>query len=529
MDKLEIKASLSVDDAGTVTGLAWPFGTPDRARDLIEKGAFSSPTRLPMLFAHDQGQAIGVWDSITETDTGLTVKGRLLIEDVARAREVRALVREGAVTGLSIGFVTKKAAPRHGGGRTITALDLHEISIVPVPSHPGARIISAKADQPAAGAASNWRSPVDKDETAEAAPEVAALEQKMGELVETVKGLSKVADRLDKIEARVNRQSVIELKGDNDNGAIERKAFVNFCRRGIERVSPDEIKALTVANDATAGYLAPEAFGTELIKLLREFSPIRAYARVISIGAQEVKYPRRTASTVATWVDEVADRTGSEPAYEQVTIKPYELATFTDVSAQLLEDNAYNLEGELSADFAESFGKAEGTAFVSGGGVTSPKGLLTATGITEITTGNASAFPATNPADVIIGMFHKLPTAHAQRGVWLMNRNTLATVRKWKDGQGRYLVLDPISEGAPITLLGRPIVEAVDMADIAANAYPIVFGDLQGYRIIDRVSLSVLRDPYSLATKGQVRFHARKRVGADVTHPDRFVKLKVAA
>jgi HK97 family phage major capsid protein len=126
-------------------------------------------------------------------------------------------------------------------------------------------------------------------------------------------------------------------------------------------------------------------------------------------------------------------------------------------------------------------------------------------------------------------MFHKLPNAHAQNAVWLMNRNTLGTIRKWKDGQGRYLVLDPISEGAPTTLLGRPVVEAVDMADIGANAYPIMFGDLQGYRIVDRVGLSLLRDPYTLATKGQVRFHARRRVGGDVTHPDRFVKLKVAA
>jgi len=51
---------------------------------------------------------------------------------------------------------------------------------------------------------------------------------------------------------------------------------------------------------------------------------------------------------------------------------------------------------------------------------------------------------------------------------------------------------------------------------------------MSGYRIIDRVGLTTLRDPYSLATNGQVRFHARKRVGADITHPDRFIKLKCA-
>lgn len=108
-DRIEIKAALSVDDAGEITGTAWPFGSPDRVGDVIEKGAFTGPASLPMLFAHDQAQVIGVWDEINETDTGLTVKGRLLVDDVERAREVRAMVKAGAVAGLSIGFVTKGA------------------------------------------------------------------------------------------------------------------------------------------------------------------------------------------------------------------------------------------------------------------------------------------------------------------------------------------------------------------------------------------------------------------------------------
>jgi HK97 family phage major capsid protein/HK97 family phage prohead protease len=525
LERIETKAALSITDAGEITGTAWPFGSPDRVGDLIEKGAFAAPARLPMLFAHDQAQTIGVWDSITETEQGLTVKGRLLIDDVARAREVRALVREGAVTGLSIGFVTRKANARRGGGRTISALDLHEISIVPVPSHPGARIVTAKA----AGAASKEGHMA--NESAEAAPDIAAIETKMGELAETVKGFAKVTDRLEKIEAKLNRPAAGEIKADNDNGGHEVKAFTTFMRRGIERCTLDEVKALTVANDASAGYLAPEQFGSEILKALVQFSPIRQYARVVTVGSAQVKYPRRTASTAAVWVDETADRTASTPAYEQVAITPHELATYVDVSNALLEDNAYNLEGELSADFGESFGKAEGTAFVSGtgDGDNKPKGLLVASGITEITTGVAADFPADDPADVLISMFHSLPNVHAQNGVWLMNRTTLGVIRKWKDGQGRYLVLDPISAGAPVTLLGRPIVEATDMDDIGADKHPVIFGDLQGYRIVDRVSLSVLRDPFSLATKGQVRFHARRRVGADVTNPDRFVKLKCAA
>lgn len=335
--------------------------------------------------------------------------------------------------------------------------------------------------------------------------------------------------RLDKIEARLNRPGTVAANDDKPASEIERKSFDTFLRRGVERMGADEVKTLTVANDASAGYLAPEAFGNEIIKKLVEFSPIRQYARVVSVSAPEIKYPRRLTTTAATWTGETAVRTPSEPSYEQISITPYELATYVPVSQALLEDNAYNLEGELSSDLAEAFGKSEGVAFVNGTGTAQPKGIMKAAGIAEVKTGVAGAFPATSPADVLIGMYHALPTSYAQRGVWLMNRNTIATMRKWKNSVGDYLIVDPLSDGMPITLLGRPIVEAIDMDDIAAIAYPILFGDMQGYRIVDRVSLNMLRDPYSQATTGQVLIHARKRVGADVTNPDRFVKLKVAA
>jgi HK97 family phage prohead protease len=146
-DRIEIKAALAVTDAGEITGIAWPFGIPDRVGDSIEKGALTAPGTLPMLFAHDQAQVIGVWDEIAETQEGLTVKGRLLVNDVERAREVRAMIREKAVSGLSIGFVTKKAH-RHAKGRTITVAELHEISVVAVPAHPGAQITSIKSETP---------------------------------------------------------------------------------------------------------------------------------------------------------------------------------------------------------------------------------------------------------------------------------------------------------------------------------------------------------------------------------------------
>lgn len=508
MEKLEIKADVSIDDAGTITGLAWPFGSADSIGDVIEKGAFALPPALPIVMEHDQSQVVGVWEQATETDAGLEVKGRLFVEGIGPARKARDDMRSKRITGLSIGFKADGFDALPSGGRKFNALTITEISLCRRPVHPGARITSVKS------------TPEGTHMDPETNDENEALELKAAN-----DNIARLTARLDKVEAKANRPVAANDNGDQPTEA--RKAFGSFLRLGVERMDADHVKALTVANDTNGGYLAPEEFGSELIKLLTEYSPLRQYARVINISAPELKLPRRVTGTAAVWVSEVADRTESAPTFEQLTFTPHELATFTDISRQLLEDNAYNLEGELLADFAESFGKTEGVAFVKGTGVGQPKGIMTATGITEVKTGVAAAFP-TNPADVLIGMYHKLPTTHAQNGVWVMNRNTLSTIRTWKDGQGRYLVLDPITAGGANTLLGRPIVEALDMDDIGAGKFPILFGDMSGYRIVDRLGLSNLRDPFTLAAKGQVRFHAYKRVGADMTHPDRFVKLKVA-
>lgn len=513
MDRIEIKAEIGIDDAGTVTGLAWPFGSADSVGDVIEKGAFALPPALPIVMEHDQSQVVGVWESYAETDAGLEVKGRLFVEGIGPAREARQLLQNKRVTGLSIGFKSGAFDPLPDGGRKFSALTITEISLCRRPVHPGARITSVKAI--------NEGTPMDPETTDESA----ALELKAAN-----DNIAKLTARLDKVEAKANRPLV--AANDNADGPTEaHKAFGSFLRYGVERMPADEVKALSVANDTNGGYLAPEQFGSELIKLLVEYSPIRAYANIVNISAPEIKLPRRLTGTAAVWVSETGDRTTSGPTFEQVTFTPYELATFTDLSRQLLEDNAYNLEGELLADFAESFGKTEGLSFVKGTGSANgqPTGIMTATGIAEIKTGVAATFPTSNPADVLIGMYHKLPNTHAQNGVWMMNRNTLSVIRQWKDTTGRYLVLDPITAGGANTLLGRPIVEALDMDDIGAGKFPILFGDMSGYRIVDRLGLATLRDPFTLAGKGQVRIHAYKRVGADVTHPDRFVKLKVAA
>ncbi|MGE0853641.1 MAG: phage major capsid protein [Hyphomicrobiaceae bacterium] len=527
--RIELKAELSTDDAGAITGIAWPYAKPDRVGDIIVKGAFSAPGRMPMLFAHDQSQAVGIWDEISETDDGLTVKGRLLIDDVARAREVRALVKEGAVTGLSIGFVTRKANPRKGGGRTIYRADLLECSVVPVPMHQDARITSVKGKTMTTKAKKADEVVDDTSDETTIEDRVATLETDVASLksdVAAIRGSSEEASKaLGRIETKLNRPGTEKKK---DDATAERKAFATYLRYGPQ--SPvEEIKTLVVSGDPQGGYLAPREVSQEFIRNLVEFSPIRALATVRSTTAASVSYPKRTGVTNALWKGETQAAGSSEPAFGQVEITAREVNTYTDISNQLLADSGGAAEAEVRLALAEDFGQKEGLAFVSGSGPLEPEGIMSSAGVGYTPTGNGSTL-GSDPADLLITHFYSLPATYRQKATWLMNGTTLAAIRKLKDGTtGVYLWQPAYAAGQPETILGRPVVEVVDMDDVGAAAEPILFGDIAtAFRIVDRLELSILVNPYILATNGVTRIHATRRVGSAVVQPAAIKKIRCA-
>ncbi|MEZ5841422.1 MAG: HK97 family phage prohead protease [Hyphomicrobiales bacterium] len=136
---------------GTFSGYASLFGIADLGADVVEPGAFSrsiaerGPAGIKMLYQHDPAEPIGAWSEVREDARGLFVAGRLMSE-VARGREVLALMRAGILDGLSIGFETRRAiADPANGTRRLIDVDLWEISIVTFPMLPGARVSSVKA------------------------------------------------------------------------------------------------------------------------------------------------------------------------------------------------------------------------------------------------------------------------------------------------------------------------------------------------------------------------------------------------
>jgi hypothetical protein len=139
---------------GTFEGYASLFGRTDLGGDTVVPGAFRKSLAergaagIRMLFQHDPAMPIGVWLAIHEDARGLYCRGRLATE-AAKAREVLALMRAGAVDGLSIGFRTVRAE-RDGRrpGRRLAEIDLWEISVVTFPMLPGARIAHVKGQPP---------------------------------------------------------------------------------------------------------------------------------------------------------------------------------------------------------------------------------------------------------------------------------------------------------------------------------------------------------------------------------------------
>jgi hypothetical protein len=141
----------SVTDQGVFEGYASVFSSLDEGRDMVAPGAFKRSLRergadgVKLLWQHDPTEPIGCIEKIREDARGLFVKGRLLL-DIQRAREALALMKEGALDGLSIGFRTLRARTDEAKGvRHLLDVDLWEVSLVTFPMQPAARISSFKA------------------------------------------------------------------------------------------------------------------------------------------------------------------------------------------------------------------------------------------------------------------------------------------------------------------------------------------------------------------------------------------------
>jgi HK97 family phage major capsid protein len=312
----------------------------------------------------------------------------------------------------------------------------------------------------------------------------------------------------------------------------------------LDFLSTQARKDLSEGVDSEGGFFVPEDFRSEIIKKVATMAEVRGRARIIPTSRDVVTFPLEDYSTDdkyssamrMTWVDEnpssdtETDSSDNDPGQLHIYVRTGMAGK--KISNNLIEDGAFDILAYVQELLGEAFGLGENDAFLTGNGIAKPNGLFNSANPqfpSTVNSGHASQVTA----DGVIDLFYGLPKQYRKNAVFMFNSQTAKALRKLKDGQNRYL-WDALngglaSRGDQDTLLNKEVVIDEFAPDIAANSYPIAFGDFKGYYVVDRVGMSIqiLREKY--AERNQIKVLGRKRLGGQVAEKFRFRIQKIAA
>ncbi len=351
------------------------------------------------------------------------------------------------------------------------------------------------------------------------------LEDKVARIDKALDSQKSALDRLVHEAARPG------LAGGADRSAAS-VGFAAYMRSG----QLGEGKSATAGTPGEGGHVVPAETEARIDRLLAEASPIRAIATVRQTASGIFRKPVSRGGAATGWVSETAARPETDaPSLELIEFPAAELYAMPAATQQLLDDAMVDVEDWLAEEVRDVFAAQESAAFISGDGINKPRGLLDYTAVAEgtqawgelgyVATGTAGGFDATDPADALIDLIYAPKTSYRAKGRFVMNRQTVSAVRRFKDADGNYLWQPALGEGATSTLLGYPVTEAEDMPDIGTDSASIAFGDFaRGYLVLDRQGVEVLRDPFS--AKPYVLFYTTKRVGGGVQDFEAIKLLK---
>ena len=339
-------------------------------------------------------------------------------------------------------------------------------------------------------------------------------------------------------EKRMNRPNFSPDNPELDEAeALKIRAFDKWLRHGFEGEkvvwTPEEKRALSSASDGTGGFLVPIEWESGVIMLAYDMAELRPICQVGTTGRDTVQLGSLSKPTVAWGRQNIAITTQTLTAGgERITI--YDLRAIALLHNNTLEDAEADINSELNDAFSRAVAEAEDDAFAAAAGDDSPKGITSDARVQALSSssGVAAALSdsSNNGVDALVDVLYTPKKTYRKNGTWAFNSTTESVIRKLKDGEGRYLWQPPVQEGRPALLLGKPIVNPEGMPDIAANSYPILFGDFKaGYKIRDRKGLTVQRLIERYAEYDQTGFKIVKRVGGQVTLPEAFAPMKIAA
>ncbi len=347
--------------------------------------------------------------------------------------------------------------------------------------------------------------------------------------------------QLEAVETAVARSQFSSGGGSSemDRAKTEHKAaFEKWFRKGVDAGLKDlEIQAAaSTLSDPDGGFTVPEEVDAAIDRVALTMSAMRRIATTRTISTDTYKKLVGVGGATSGWVGEKGTRTETDtPTLKEIAINTKEIYANPAATQTLLDDSAINIGAWLADEVGIEFNEEESTAFITGDGVEKPKGIAAYTMVANasyawgkvgyIASAHASLI---DNVDKLIDLQHALKPVYRNGARFLMNDATLATCRKFKDGEGNYLWRPGLSENAPDLLLGKPIEIDDNVANIGAGTYPIFFGNFaRAYLIIDRQGTRVLRDPYT--NKPYVMFYTTKRVGGGIVMYEAIKAFKVAA
>jgi len=339
----------------------------------------------------------------------------------------------------------------------------------------------------------------------------------------------RVNARIDALETALKRPG---LGGDGTTGQLSerRKAFLQFLRKGLSGLAPEERKALV--ENSTGEILVPEELEAEIYRTLPKVTIIRGLVTVRTITTDRIR--RRSLTEVQVGWGKL--ETGA--ALTESTLVPSEAWQYvedmyglTKIGEDELADTDVNLEAIIADSFARAFAEKEDTAFVVGTGHANnqPEGILNGTVVARVNAGQAGAVTA----DDFIKLPYEVPPQYRRNGVYIVHSTTERALRLLKDSNGQYLWQPSLQQGTPNTFNGYSIYNQDDIPQIPAAgtaADVAIFGDLRaGYRILDRQGITIQRLVELYAESGLVGFKAHRRVGGGVIRPEALRILRVPA
>ena len=352
--------------------------------------------------------------------------------------------------------------------------------------------------------------------------------------------INRLQDDISGVKTALRRPARGGIQLADKQDSEEKQAFLGYITKGRE---PElATKDMLVIGENQGGFMVPVEVSDRIVTRQFDTTPMRQIATVMSISSEAVEMLRDTNEPIAQWVSELATRTDTDQgAIGRIRIPVHELFAQPKATQKLLDDATINVEEWLVNRVSDKFSRAENTAFVSGDGIAQPRGFLSystaatndnsrAWGVLEhVITGVDGGFNASTGADTLIGLRHRLRAGYLPEAVWLMSRAVADLVRKFKENTSNGYIWQPgLQAGTPSTLLGHPVILAEDMPALAASSLSLAFGNFrEGYTIVDRLGLRVLRDPYTAAP--YVKFRCSKRVGGDVVNFEAIKLLRFSA